>query len=117
MAEGSRSHICQRTVGETSLPGQGPVTLLNRPVRTRMPGGVGRGGEKPPLTRLGNLSLQSSSLYDFHELLWILNSEADAYLLGSQTECENAASFWSAPIFWEPSREITSTPQSPFAIR
>jgi hypothetical protein len=39
-------------VGETSLPGYGPVTLLNRPVRTRMPGGVGRGGEKPPLTRL-----------------------------------------------------------------
>jgi len=52
MAEGSRSHICQRTVGETSLPGYGSVTLLNRPVRTRMPGGVGRGGEKPPLTRL-----------------------------------------------------------------
>ncbi len=25
---------------------------MNRPVRTRMRGGVGSGGEKPPLTRL-----------------------------------------------------------------
>ena len=25
-----------------------------RPVRTRMPGGVGAGGEKPPATRLGS---------------------------------------------------------------
>ena len=27
---------------------------MNRPVRTRMRGGVGAGGEKPPATRLGN---------------------------------------------------------------
>lgn len=27
--------------------------LVNRPVRTRMSGGVGTGGEKPPVTRLG----------------------------------------------------------------
>ena len=26
---------------------------MNRPVRTRMPGGVGRAGETPVLTRLG----------------------------------------------------------------
>jgi len=39
-------------VGEASLPGYGPVILSNRPVRTRMPGGVGAGGEKPPATRL-----------------------------------------------------------------
>jgi hypothetical protein len=52
MAEGSRSHICQRTVGENPLPGYGPVILSNRPVRTRMPGGVGAGGERPPATRL-----------------------------------------------------------------
>ncbi len=29
----------------------GPVISVNRPVRTRMPGGVGRGREKLPLTR------------------------------------------------------------------
>ena len=34
------------------LPGYGPVIFVNRPVRTRMPGGVGAGGEKPPATRL-----------------------------------------------------------------
>lgn len=28
---------------------------MNRPVRTRMQGGVGRAGEKPALTRLGSL--------------------------------------------------------------
>jgi hypothetical protein len=39
-------------VGEDSLPGYGPVTSANRRVRTRMHGGVGRGGLKPPLTRL-----------------------------------------------------------------
>lgn len=53
VAEGSRSCICQRTVGEDPLPGHGPVTSSNRPVRTRMPGGVGAGGVKPPATRLG----------------------------------------------------------------
>src|SRR6266568_8805705 len=55
MPEGTRVVICQRTVGEASLPGYGPVILSNRPVRTRMPGGVGAGGEKPPATRLGAL--------------------------------------------------------------
>src|SRR6266498_118499 len=52
VSEGSRSYICQRTVGEDPLPGYGPVTSANRPVRTRMPGGVGARGEKPPATRL-----------------------------------------------------------------
>jgi len=35
------------------LTGYGPSVFGNRPVRTRMPGGVGAGGEKPPATRLG----------------------------------------------------------------
>ncbi len=49
--------ICQRTVGEHSLPGYGPVDSVNRPVRTRLLGGVGAGGEKPPATRLGGVQL------------------------------------------------------------
>jgi hypothetical protein len=53
MAHGSRSIICQRAVGEHPLPGYGPVGLVKRPVRTRMLGVVGAGGEKPPATRLG----------------------------------------------------------------
>ena len=36
----------------TRFPGYGPDIFVNRPVRTRMPGGVGAGGEKPPATRL-----------------------------------------------------------------
>ena len=52
LAQGSRASICQRAVGSHSLPGYGPVIPVNRPVRTRMPGGVGAGGEKPPATRL-----------------------------------------------------------------
>jgi hypothetical protein len=40
-------------MGENSLPDYGSVVSVNRPVRTRMPGGVGAGGEKPPATRLG----------------------------------------------------------------
>ena len=43
MAQGSRFSICQRTVGEHPLPGYGPVVSVNRLVRTRMLGGVGRG--------------------------------------------------------------------------
>ena len=39
-------------MGPNSLPGYGPVSQVNRPVRTRTPGGVGAGGEKPPATRL-----------------------------------------------------------------
>ena len=38
-----------------TLPGFGPVTLMKRPVRTRMQGVVGRAGEKPALTRLGHI--------------------------------------------------------------
>ena len=52
MAVRKRVNICQRTVGENSLPGLGPVILMKRPVRTRMQGGVGAGGLKPPATRL-----------------------------------------------------------------
>jgi hypothetical protein len=43
-------------MGENSLPGYGPVGFVNRLVRTRLPGGVGAGGEKPPATRLDTLS-------------------------------------------------------------
>jgi len=39
-------------VGEHSLPGYGPVVSVKRPVRTRMRGAVGAGGERPPATRL-----------------------------------------------------------------
>ena len=38
-------------MGKHPLPGYGPVTHGNRLVRTRMPGGVGAGGEIPPATR------------------------------------------------------------------
>ena len=53
LAQGSRASVCQRAVGEHPLPGYGPVISVNRPVQTRMPGGVEAGGEKPPATRLG----------------------------------------------------------------
>ena len=33
-------------------PATGPVILMNRPMRTRLWGGVGAGGLKPPATRL-----------------------------------------------------------------
>jgi hypothetical protein len=52
MAQGAGSVICQRAVGEHPLPRYGAVAHGNRPVRTRMPGGVGRGREILPLTRL-----------------------------------------------------------------
>ena len=39
-------------MGENPLPGYGPVGSVNRLVRTRLLGGVGAGGEKPPATRL-----------------------------------------------------------------
>ena len=39
-------------MGENSLSGYGPLGLVKRPVRTRMLGVVGAGGEKPPATRL-----------------------------------------------------------------
>ena len=52
MASGTGADLNQRTVGAYPLPGYGPVVFVNRPVRSRMQGGVGRGGEKPLLTRL-----------------------------------------------------------------
>ena len=40
----------------SNLPGYGPALLIKRPVRTRMQGVVGAGGEKPPATRLGHFN-------------------------------------------------------------
>jgi len=54
--EPDRGAAAGRGIGQpnpNSLPGYGPVISLNRPVRTRTPGGAGRAGEKPALTRLG----------------------------------------------------------------
>ena len=48
MAQGSGFAVCQRTVGEHPLPRYGSVASGNRLVRTRMLGGVGAGGERPP---------------------------------------------------------------------
>ncbi len=33
MAVGTGANICKRTVGENTLPGFGPETLMKRPVR------------------------------------------------------------------------------------
>ena len=41
-------------MGENSLPNYGSVVSVNRLVRTRLLGGVGAGGEKPPATRLAS---------------------------------------------------------------
>ncbi len=49
LAPGSTASICQRAVGSHSLSGYGPVISVNRPVRIRMPGGVGAGGATPKL--------------------------------------------------------------------
>jgi hypothetical protein len=62
MADGTRSCIYQRTVGENPVPGYGPVDSANRLVRTRMLGGVGAGGEKPPATRLEAIFIEYSSI-------------------------------------------------------
>ena len=62
MAGRARLNICQRTVGENTLPGYGPVIFVKRPVRTRMQGVVGAGGLKPPATRLGDSAIVVSSL-------------------------------------------------------
>ena len=45
-------------MGENTLPGFGPVTLVKRPVRTRMQGVVGAGGLKPPATRLNEAAMR-----------------------------------------------------------
>ena len=49
LAQGSRASVCQRAVGSHSPPGYGPVISVNRPERTRMPGGVGAGEKTPRL--------------------------------------------------------------------
>ena len=42
-------------MGENSLPGLGPVTLMKRPVRTPMQGVVWAGGLLPQASRLGRI--------------------------------------------------------------
>ena len=44
--------VVEEPFSNDSLPGYGPVVLMNRPMRTRLWGGVGAGGLKPPATRL-----------------------------------------------------------------
>ena len=43
-------------MGYYSLPEYGPVDSVNRPLRTRMRGGVGAGGLNHPATRLDSLA-------------------------------------------------------------
>ncbi len=52
LSQRAGAYVNQITVDQDSLPGYGPVIYANRLVRTRMPGGVGAGGENPPATRL-----------------------------------------------------------------
>ncbi len=56
MAKGARRDVHQRPVGTHALPDYGPVIMSKRPLRFRMWGVVGRGGEKPSLTRLAEAS-------------------------------------------------------------
>ena len=56
------AYFYQNTVDQGLLSGYGPIISANRPVRTRMPGGVGAGGENPPATRLES-SLSISEIY------------------------------------------------------
>ena len=56
-AKRTRVGFHKSIVGEHSLSGYGPISSVNRPVRTRMRGGVGAGGAKPPATRLCVLSI------------------------------------------------------------
>jgi|GEM_PF-5628208 len=48
MAGKTGADFCQRSVGEKSLPGYGPVTLMKRPVRIRTQGVVVRARETRP---------------------------------------------------------------------
>jgi len=50
---------------------------VNRPVRTRMRGGVGSGGEKPPLTRLEQIM---HLLLILHSLNWHRNKRFNGFL-------------------------------------
>ena len=52
MAPSADTDVLLETVVENSLPGYGPVILMNRPMRTRLWSGVGAGGEIPPAIRL-----------------------------------------------------------------
>ena len=49
MAQGTRFSICQRTMSEHSLSGSGSIYSVNRLVRTRILGGMGRGVKISPL--------------------------------------------------------------------
>jgi hypothetical protein len=63
-------------MGDYPLPDYGPVDSVNRPVRTRMRGGVGAGGEKPPATRLASNAynfLNSRCLNQLDQILQIIH--------------------------------------------
>ena len=49
VAQETRANFYQRAMGFFSLPEQDEVVFMNRPVRTRMQGGVGRGANYSPL--------------------------------------------------------------------
>ena len=96
MSKGTRVIVCQRTVGEDPLPGYGPVILSNRPVRIRMPGGVGAGGENPPATRLvyeAPIDLTCMSIK-------AINSSSDF----SSDSISAMRRTWNLPVFVRPFR-------------
>ena len=75
----------RRKAHESSVPGFAGrsswcFALVNRPVRTRMPGGVGRAGETPALTRLGRIRDEAGTMplprLEFHHCFEAGTNEA-----------------------------------------
>ena len=66
MASATRASICQRAVGENPLPGYGPANSVDRPVRTRMRGGVEAGGEENPSCAVGTSVIRHEA-HEEHE--------------------------------------------------
>ena len=58
--------VMEEPVSMSNYPAYGSVTLMKRPVRIRMQGVVGAGGEKPSATRLRLMKNVQLAFY----LLW-----------------------------------------------
>ena len=70
--------VVEKQFSNDTLPGFGPVTLMKRPVRTRMQGVVGRAGEKPALTRFGDFFRLINEIREFALIYVAISKTSDS---------------------------------------
>jgi hypothetical protein len=121
MAQGSRFTLPQRSVGNHPLPGHGPVTSGNRPLRNRLPSGVGGRRDSPgcpmwAISDLLELRAADSRLADYRQqgscpnlsMVWNRNGNGSSRKLFLHNDVASTLARFHESVFFEDSTDFFS---------